>query len=81
MDNHSTHITIEVIDLARHNNIHILALPSHSSHLLQPLYVAVYKPVKIQWKKTVSDYFNTSGYKIIEKKEFAGLFDKIKRTN
>lgn len=35
-DGHSTHLSSKTIELAIANNITILKLPSHSSHLLQP---------------------------------------------
>ena len=37
LDNHSTHIKVEVLEKARQNNVEFLALPSHTSHVLQPL--------------------------------------------
>ena len=36
-DGHVSHITIDVIELVRANNIHLLCLPSHTLHNLQPL--------------------------------------------
>ena len=45
-DGHSSHISMEVIELARCNNIHVLCLPSHTTHLLQPLDVGVFKSLK-----------------------------------
>ncbi|XP_033749226.1 tigger transposable element-derived protein 1-like [Pecten maximus] len=46
MDNHSSHITKQVVDTARENNIHLLCLPAHSTHLLQPLDVGVFHLLK-----------------------------------
>ena len=43
-DGHSSHISIELIELAKANNVHLLCLPAHTSHLLEPLDVCVYKP-------------------------------------
>ena len=33
-DGHSLHISIELIELARENNVHLLCLPSHTTHML-----------------------------------------------
>ena len=44
IDGHVSHITIDVIEYARLNEIHLLCLPSHTSHILQPLDVGVSKP-------------------------------------
>jgi hypothetical protein len=37
MDNHSCHISIEVIELAKQNQILLLLLPPNCTHALQPL--------------------------------------------
>ena len=39
---HASHVSIELIELARLNDMHLLCLPSHTSHLLQPLDVSVF---------------------------------------
>lgn len=44
MDNHKTHITVEIVILAREKNIIMLTFPPHCSHRLQPLDVSVYGP-------------------------------------
>lgn len=48
-DGHSTHIDAEVIDTAIREDITILKLPPHSSHLLQPLDLSVFKSFKDKW--------------------------------
>ena len=42
MDNHSNHISLAVIKLARASNVISLALPSKTMHILQPLDTAVF---------------------------------------
>ena len=54
-DGHSSHISMEVIELARCNNIHLLCLPY--THLLQPLDVGVCKSLKSTTPKHVSITF------------------------
>jgi hypothetical protein len=46
MDNHSTHLNTDVIDLANKEQIELLCLPAHSTHLLQPLDVGYYHLLK-----------------------------------
>ena len=45
------HISIEVIEFARENGIYILCLPAHTSHILQPLDVGVFKSFKSHFSK------------------------------
>ena len=56
LDGHGSHITIEVIEYARSNNIHMLCLPSHTSHILQPLDVGVFKSFKSFFSKACRQY-------------------------
>ena len=46
LDNHSSHISLAVIDLCRRNHLHLLSIPPHSSHRIQPLDVVFYGPLK-----------------------------------
>jgi hypothetical protein len=48
-DGHSTHIDQSIIETAIKENITILKLPPHSSHLLQPLDLSVFKSFKGTW--------------------------------
>ncbi|KAJ8894363.1 hypothetical protein PR048_007010 [Dryococelus australis] len=41
----------EILELADKNDVHIGTFPSHITHLLQPLDVELYKPLKSNWKK------------------------------
>lgn len=36
-DGHGSHIWLDVIKMARENDVHVLCLPSHCTRLLQPL--------------------------------------------
>lgn len=76
-DGHSSHISIQLIELARNNNIHLICLPAHSSHVLQPLDVCVYKPVKTKWKELLNDYYS-SGNNIVSKEDFPQLLEKVR---
>ena len=42
--------------LARDNNVHIIKLPPHMAHFLQPLDVTFFKPLKTAWNKAVGDF-------------------------
>lgn len=56
MDSHSSHIGPEVISLAKENQIYLMTFPAHTSHLLQPLDVGVYRSLKLNWSKQLNDY-------------------------
>ena len=56
LDVHSSHISFEVRELAIENGVHMLKLPPHLTHLLQPLDVGVFKPMKANWYSAVADF-------------------------
>ena len=59
-DGHSSHISIDVIKLARNNGVHLLCLPAHTTHMLQPLDVGMFKSLKSNYltacKKHLSNH-------------------------
>lgn len=46
LDNHSSHLNVETLNLAKENGIIMLSFPPHCSHKLQPLDVSVFGPFK-----------------------------------
>ena len=55
-DNLSSHINVEVLELCEKNGVLFIALPPNSTHLLQPLDVAYFRPMKIAWKNIITDW-------------------------
>ena len=49
LDNHSSHISLDVVLYCRQHSIHMLSLPPHSSHKAQPLDVCFYGPLKTHY--------------------------------
>jgi DDE superfamily endonuclease/Tc5 transposase DNA-binding domain len=52
-DGHGSHLTQEFIDFCWDNHIRPFLLPSHTTHLLQPLDVGVFQTLKHNFKKEV----------------------------
>ena len=50
IDGHKSHINIDTSKLCKENNIILYCLPSHTSHVTQPLDVGFYGPLKSSWK-------------------------------
>ena len=51
-DGHHSHISISLIKVCKENNVHLMLLPSNTTHVLQPLDVGVFGPVKQAWKNS-----------------------------
>lgn len=54
LDGHNSHCTYEFVTFAKNHNIHILCLPSHTTHALQPCDVGVFGPLASAWKAEVA---------------------------
>lgn len=50
LDGHKSHLTMELSDLCRRNKIILIALLPNATHILQPLDVSVFGPMKTKWK-------------------------------
>ena len=55
-DNHESHLSIRVINMARENGLTIITFPPHCSHRLQPLDVSVFGPLKSHFKTAVNEW-------------------------
>lgn len=53
IDNHETHLSLEVLELASEAGVVILTFPPHTSHRLQPLDLTIYAPLKTYYNQAV----------------------------
>ena len=51
LDEHNSHVSMEVVKISMESGLDIVSLPSHTSHGLQPLDVAWFKPFKTTFRK------------------------------
>lgn len=75
-DNLSSHITQEVLDKCRQNDIYFVCLPPNSTHLTQPLDVAFFHPLKQKWRQILSKYKSSHKglkYCVLQKQDFPAL--------
>jgi len=75
VDGHGSHITMDFIDYCDQNRILLAILPPHSTHTLQPLDVAMFKPLSTAYSAELSRYLHRSqGLASITKGDFFPLF-------
>ena len=55
-DNLGAHLSPAVMKLCREHNVRFLFLPDNSTHLLQPLDVCVFRPVKTEWRAVLCEW-------------------------
>jgi hypothetical protein len=69
LDGHGSHLTPQFDRICAENNIIPLCMPSHSSHLLQPLDVGCFAVLKRAYSRFISDLARC-GYNHIDKFDF-----------
>ena len=75
-DGHASHISIDVIELARANDIHLLCLPAHTMHTLQPLNLGVFKSFKTAFSKQCRAYTAEKPGRVVTVDVLASLLGK-----
>ena len=60
-DNLASHISPSVIETCEKNNISFTLLPPNSTHLTQPLDIAVFRPLKRHWPSVLENLKNYCG--------------------
>ena len=76
-DGHNSHLSTKVVDIAVQNNTELLCLPAHTSSILQPLDVGVFKGVKAAWRKCLCDYYDQTRYCNVDKRAFPSLLKQV----
>lgn len=70
LDGHTSHLSIHLCRFCRERQIIVICLHPNATHILQPLDVAVFYPLKARWKKEVSLWRLENNGEEIKKKTF-----------
>jgi hypothetical protein len=73
LDGHSSHLTAEFDNFCKQSSIICLCMPAHASHLLQPLDVGVFGPLKRAYGKLLEARM-IAGNNHIDKEDFLSLY-------
>lgn len=79
LDGHGSHMTEDFLFECYINNIYVLFLPAHASHVLQPLDVAVFGPLKQAYRKFISDLASIADSSHIGKITFLHTYNKARK--
>ncbi|CAF1499166.1 unnamed protein product [Didymodactylos carnosus] len=74
-DGHGSHKSVRLLELAIQEQIVCISLPPHTTHVLQPLDVVVFKPIKDKWRQILSN--RRSIKEAVTKDQFPGLLAKL----
>jgi hypothetical protein len=73
---HGSHVIFEAIEQTQTFWLNMVTLPSHTSHALQPLDIACFKPFKTTFRKEIDITMITRNYIERNKIVLVGLMDK-----
>lgn len=74
LDNHSSHLSLEAIELARENGVILLSLPPHTSHRLQSLDTGFFGPLKKAYAVACDNWQTSNPARAITQFQVARLF-------
>lgn len=75
-DNLSSHLSIKILQLCEENNIAFAFFPPNSTHVCQPLDVAVFGPLKKKWRAVLTQW-KAKNRGVVPKTEFPSLIHKL----
>ena len=75
MDGHAYHINFAASCFCRENNIILYCFPPHASHVIQPLDVSVYGPLKKHWNAALTDFAKRYRGLSMSRTHFFSVFD------
>lgn len=70
LDGHASHLSLHLSTFCRENGIILICLPPNTTHILQPLDVAFFFPLKQAWKKLTRKWRCDHSGECIRKKTF-----------
>lgn len=75
LDGHSSHISLPLTNFCREKGIILVALLPNATHILQPMDVALFHPLKQIWKREVRNWRIQNNGKKLMREHFTGLVD------
>jgi hypothetical protein len=78
VDGHGSHETDDFMWNCYYHNIHLLFLPAHTSHVLQPLDVGVFSPLKTAYRREIGNLYIQSDETPIGKRAFLMCYFKAR---
>jgi hypothetical protein len=76
MDGHGSH---EATEFIRINKVQVIFLPPHSSHVLQPLDLSVFGPMKQRYRSTIEELACFDDAAPVKKSRLIQVYDQARR--
>ena len=79
VDGHSSHVEWRVVKYALAHNIHMICLPSKSTHLLQPLDVGCFSLLQTTYEHNLCTWVRTNPLLAISKVHFLDILQETRK--
>ena len=79
MDGHGSHTATEFLWICKQNKIHLLFLPAHSSHVLQPLDLGVFAPLKSRYRTEIAKLASLDDASLVKKQRFITCYNLARK--
>jgi hypothetical protein len=80
LDGHGSHIDIDFLWLCKQNQIELLYLPAHSSHILQPLDLAPFSVIKSNYRDQIRALASLNDAAPVKKERFVLCYNRARET-
>lgn len=74
LDGHDSHISHAAIQYAVEQKIILLCLPSHTTHMIQPLDVSLFQPLSTVYRTALTDFLDRARGYTVDKVDFLNLY-------
>ena len=78
LDGHQSHTTLGLVEEAQDKGIVLYTFPPHKTHLLQPLDVGVFGPLKLVWSQILKEFKLETMAAKVDKHAFLSLVAKMR---
>ena len=78
LDGHGSHVDIEFMWECRQHQIHLLYLPAHTSHLLQPLDLAPFSVIKSKYRHQIQELSLIDDAAPVKKERFISSYHQAR---
>lgn len=75
VDGHASHKGIETLEYAKENGIHVICLPPHCTHRMQPLDVSFFAPLKTFFNQEISKWLKAHPGRVVTQFQISSLFN------
>ena len=77
-DGHASHVSTAAVDFCLRNDIILLCLPPHSTHVLQPLDIGLFAPLATAYKANIRSITRLGASYSIDKVDFLEQYQKAR---